>query len=50
MFVLVGLKETIEGTDWCKLRVMAHIKSNLQCFLLDQSAKALCRTGTDLCQ
>ena len=41
--VLVRLKETIEGTDCCKLRVIAHIKSNLQCFLLDQSAKGLFR-------
>ena len=45
--VLVRLRETIEGTDWCKLRVMAYIESNLQCFLLDQSAKGLCQTGTD---
>ena len=31
--VSVRFKETIEGTDWRKLKVMAHIKSNLQCVL-----------------
>ena len=46
--VLVRLKETIEGTDWCKLSVMVHITNNLQCFLLDQSLKGLCQTRTDL--
>ena len=46
--VLVRLKETIEDTDWCKLRVTADIKSNLQCFLLDQSAKDICQTMTNL--
>ena len=47
--VLVRLRETTGGTDWCKLRVMAHIESNLQCFLLDQKAKSLCQAETDLC-
>ena len=40
--VLVRVKETIEGTGWCKSRVMVHIKGNLQCFSLDQTAKGLC--------
>ena len=32
MAVLVRLKETSEGTDWCKLKTMTPIKNNLQCF------------------
>ena len=50
MTVMVRLKETIEGTDWYKLRVVGHVKSNLQCSLLVQSEKGLCQTGTDLRQ
>ena len=37
--VLVG---NLERTDWCKSRVMVHIKNNLQCFLLNQNAKGHC--------
>ena len=45
---LFRLKETIEGTDWCKVSVMVHITSNLQCFVLDPNSKGLCQTRTDL--
>ena len=48
MIVLVRLKETVKDTDWCKSGVMARIKNNMQCFLLDQSGKDLCQTGADL--